>query len=89
MIQIDAALNPGNSGGPLIKSSSKKLIGVNSAVRTENQQGRAIQGQNYAIGVDRVKPVVNYLRTGKSLGWLGFNLTYPTPRGPRLRCPPA
>jgi serine/threonine protein kinase/S1-C subfamily serine protease len=78
VIQIDAALNPGNSGGPLIKSSSKKLIGVNSAVRTENQQGRAIQGQNYAIGVDRVKPVVAYLRQGKSLGWVGFNLSYPT-----------
>src|SRR3954454_1297120 len=78
VIQIDAALNPGNSGGPLIRSSSKKLIGVNSAVRTENQQGRTIQGQNYAIGVDRVKPVVNYLRTGKSLGWVGFNLSYPT-----------
>jgi serine/threonine protein kinase/S1-C subfamily serine protease len=78
VIQIDAALNPGNSGGPLIKSSSKKLIGVNSAVRTENQQGRAIQGQNYAIGVDRVKSVVSYLRTGKSLGWVGFNLSYPT-----------
>jgi serine/threonine-protein kinase len=79
VIQIDAALNPGNSGGPLIRSADKKMIGVNSAVRTENQQGRAIQGQNYAIGVDRVKQVVNYLRTGKSLGWLGFNLTYPTP----------
>jgi S1-C subfamily serine protease len=78
VIQIDAALNPGNSGGPLIKSSSKKLIGVNSAVRTENQQGRAIQGQNYAIGVDRVKPVVNYLRQGKSIGWVGFNLSYPS-----------
>ena len=78
VIQIDAALNPGNSGGPLIKSDSKRLIGVNSAVRTENQQGRAIQNQNYAIGVDRVKQVVNYLRTGKSLGWVGFNLSYPT-----------
>jgi S1-C subfamily serine protease len=78
VIQVDAAINPGNSGGPLIRSDSKKLIGVNSAVRTENSQGRAIQGQNYAIGVDRVKQVVNYLRTGKSLGWFGFNLTYPT-----------
>jgi S1-C subfamily serine protease len=78
VIQIDAALNPGNSGGPLIRSSSKALIGVNSAVRTQNQQGRAIQGQNYAIGVDRVKSVVNYLRTGKSVGWVGFNLSYPT-----------
>jgi serine/threonine-protein kinase len=78
VIQIDAALNPGNSGGPLIRAASEKLIGVNAAVRSQNQQGRAIQGQNYAIGVDRVKPVVNYLRTGKSLGWVGFNLTYPT-----------
>jgi S1-C subfamily serine protease len=78
VIQIDAALNPGNSGGPLIKSSSKKLIGVNSAVRSENAEGRPIQRQNYAIGVDRVKAVVDYLRTGKSVGWVGFNLNYPT-----------
>jgi serine/threonine-protein kinase len=77
VIQIDAAINPGNSGGPLIRSDSQQLIGVNSAVRTENAQGRAIQGQNYAIGVDRVKQIVNFLRTGKSLGWVGFNLTYP------------
>src|SRR3954453_9738906 len=77
VIQVDAAINPGNSGGPLIKADSKKLIGVNSAVRTVNAQGRTIQGQNYAIGVDRVKQIVNYLRTGKSLGWFGFNLTYP------------
>lgn len=78
VIQIDAALNPGNSGGPLIRSDSKKLIGVNSAVRTTNGHGGAIQGQNYAIGVDRVKQVVNYLRTGKSIAFFGFNLTYPT-----------
>src|SRR4051794_39477603 len=77
VIQVDAAINPGNSGGPLIKADSKKLIGVNSAVRTVNAQGRTIQGQNYAIGVDRVKQIVNYLRTGKSLGWFGFDLTYP------------
>jgi putative serine protease PepD len=78
VIQIDAALNPGNSGGALIKGTTKKLIGVNSAVRTINSQGRTIQGQNYAIGVDRVKEVVNFLRTGKSIGWVGFNLSYPT-----------
>jgi serine/threonine protein kinase/S1-C subfamily serine protease len=76
VIQTDTALNPGNSGGPLV-STDKKLIGVNSAVRTQSASGRTIQGQNYAIGVDRVKQVVNYLRTGRSLGWVGFNLTYP------------
>jgi len=77
VIQTDTALNPGNSGGPLV-SAGKKLIGVNSAVRAVDQQGRPIQNQNFAIGVDRVKSVVDYLRTGKSLGWFGFNLTFPS-----------
>jgi serine/threonine-protein kinase len=77
VIQTDTALNPGNSGGPLVLTG-QELVGVNSAVRTQDQQGRAIQNQNYAIGVDRVKPIVNYLRTGKSLGWFGLNLTFPT-----------
>ncbi|MFL5894754.1 MAG: protein kinase domain-containing protein [Thermoleophilaceae bacterium] len=77
VIQTDAAINPGNSGGPLV-TTDKKLVGVNSAVRALDQQGRTIQNQGYAIGVDRVKQVVNYLRTGKSLGWLGLNLTYPS-----------
>ena len=76
VIQIDAAINPGNSGGPLVNLDSR-LIGVNSAVVTE-RGGRAIQGQNYAIGVERVKQTVDYLRTGKSLGWVGINFGYPT-----------
>jgi serine/threonine-protein kinase len=77
VIQTDAPINPGNSGGPLV-SLDRTLIGVNSAVRTQDQQGRAVQNQNYAIGVDRARQVLGYLRTGGSLGWFGFNLTYPT-----------
>ena len=78
VIQIDAALNPGSSGGPLISTKSEKLVGVNSAARTENEEGRSIQGQGYAIGIDRAKPVISKLRLGHSVGWVGFNLTYPT-----------
>ena len=76
VVQTDAALSPGNSGGPLI-DSSKRLVGVNTAILTSI--GNApVQGQGYAIGVDRVKEVTDVLREGKSQGWAGFGLQFPT-----------
>src|SRR4051794_37897934 len=74
VVQTDAALNPGNSGGPLI-DERKKLVGVNTATLTSI--GKApIQGQGYAIGVDRVKQVAATLRAGHSQGWAGFGLAF-------------
>jgi S1-C subfamily serine protease len=74
VVQTDAALNPGNSGGPLI-DERKELVGVNTATLTSI--GKApIQGQGYAIGVDRVKQVVATLRAGHSQGWAGFGLAF-------------
>jgi S1-C subfamily serine protease len=75
VVQTDAALNPGNSGGPLI-DEEKKLAGVNTATLT-SVGGQPIQGQGYAIGVDRVKEVVKTLRGGHSQGWAGFGLAFP------------
>jgi S1-C subfamily serine protease len=72
VIQTDASLNPGNSGGPLV-NADRELIGVNTAVLTE-LGGQPIQGQGYAIGVDRVKEIVEPLREGESSGWLGGGL---------------
>jgi len=77
VVQIDAAFNPGNSGGPLLDLEGR-LVGVNSAGRTITHDGRIVQGQNYAIGVDRVREVVRVLRTGRSLGWSGLSFDYPT-----------
>jgi S1-C subfamily serine protease len=74
VVQTDAALNPGNSGGPLI-DEEKKLVGVNTATLT-SIAGQPIQGQGYAIGVDRVKDVVPKLRGGHSQGWAGFGLHF-------------
>jgi S1-C subfamily serine protease len=74
VVQTDAALNPGNSGGPLI-DEDKHLVGVNTAVVTQ-LGGQPIQGQGYAIGVDRVKEIVGTLRGGHSRGWAGFGLEF-------------
>jgi S1-C subfamily serine protease len=71
-----AQINPGNSGGPLINSSGE-LVGVNSAGLTQ-RGGRPIQGQNYAVGADRVKEIVGRLRTGKSIFYTGMSFDYPT-----------
>ena len=69
MIQTDAPINPGNSGGPLIDESGN-LVGVNTLI-FRGRRGE-IEGQGYAIGVDRVAEVVDDLREGDSQAWLGF-----------------
>ncbi len=69
VIQTDAPINPGNSGGPLIDSQGK-LVGVNTLI-FRGRRGE-IEGQGYAIGVDRAADVVAGLRDGDSQAWLGF-----------------
>ena len=76
VIQTDTVINPGNSGGPLIDTMSR-LVGVNSAGITL-LNGRAIQGQGYAIGVDRVKEVVPTLVAGDSIDWTGMLFLFPS-----------
>jgi S1-C subfamily serine protease len=75
VVQTDAALSPGNSGGPLIDRRGR-LIGVNTAILT-NLGSSPVNGQGYAIGVDRVKEVTDALRQGHSQGWAGFGLKFP------------
>ncbi len=65
VVQTDAAINPGNSGGPLVDHQNQ-LVGMNSAGRQQNESGTALQGQNYAIGTDRIKEIVPELIQSKS-----------------------
>ena len=75
VIQTDAALSPGNSGGPLIDRQGH-LIGVNTAILT-SLGSSPVNGQGYAIGVDRVREIADALRDGRSQGWGGFGLAFP------------
>ena len=50
IIQTDAALNPGNSGGPLLDTSGR-MIGMNVAIATKSGQNA---GLGFAIPVSRI-----------------------------------
>ena len=56
-IQTDAAVNPGNSGGPLI-STEGQLIGINSAIASPTG---SYAGYSFTIPVNIVKKVVTDL----------------------------
>ena len=47
-IRTDTALDPGFSGGPLV-DLDRNVVGVNAAARTAGEDGRRLQGANYAI----------------------------------------
>jgi S1-C subfamily serine protease len=76
-VQTDTALNPGYSGGPLADRDGR-VIGVNAAARTTGSDGRALEGQNFAIGIDRARGVLDRLRRDESLAWTGATFGYPT-----------
>jgi serine protease Do len=54
-LQTDAAVNPGNSGGPLVTANGK-LIGINTAIAS--QTGR-FQGYSFAIPVNLVQRIAD------------------------------
>lgn len=63
MIQTDASINGGNSGGPLVNSVGE-IIGMNTLIFTAGSQGSI--GLGFAIPINKVKRIVDELkRKGK------------------------
>ncbi|QGQ18602.1 PDZ domain-containing protein [Cellulomonas sp. JZ18] len=58
-IQIDAAVNPGNSGGPLFDAQGR-VIGITSSIATLSQQSGSI-GLGFAIPVNLTKNIASQL----------------------------
>jgi serine protease Do len=69
-LQTDAAVNPGNSGGPLVDIEGK-LVGITTAI-----VGRAYQGISFAIPSEVAQEVYEGLKSRGSVsrGWLGVQL---------------
>jgi S1-C subfamily serine protease len=73
LIQTDAAINKGNSGGPLIDMQGK-VIGINTAII------QYAQGMGFAISINSVRDVLSEMMTRKTAAesndaprpWLGI-----------------
>lgn len=68
MIQTDAAISSGNSGGPLLNALGE-VIGVNTMIfsTAQSRQGAGSIGIGWAIPVDRVKSVIELIKKNKEI----------------------
>ena len=80
VIQFDAAVNPGNSGGPLLNSWGL-VVGVTFAIETAENEVRGFIGIGYAVPSDTVNRVIpQIISTGEyHHPWVGVEVTDMTP----------
>jgi len=79
MIQTDAAVNPGNSGGPLLNCTGE-VIGINSLL--ENPTGENVNvGVAFAVAINTAKRSLNDMLAGATVShpWLGIGGVDVTP----------
>ena len=69
VIQTDAAINQGNSGGPLLDRRGR-VVGINSQIASESGGS---DGIGFAVPIDTIRPVADaVISTGRAThAWLG------------------
>jgi putative serine protease PepD len=72
-IQTDAAINHGNSGGPLLDAATGKVIGVDAQIESNSNDNA---GVGFAIPIDVVKNVADTVISGKTVqhAYLGVQI---------------
>ncbi|NMB81741.1 MAG: trypsin-like serine protease, partial [Ignavibacteria bacterium] len=74
MIQTDAAINTGNSGGPLVNAFGE-LIGMNTLIYTAGSVGNI--GLGFAIPINKIKRVIDELKSNGKVDrdfWTGLSI---------------
>lgn len=76
LFQMTAALNPGQSGGPLVNVRGE-LIGINSSIYSKNKEYPGFQGIAFSIQSNEVQNSIKSMMLGvpKLRGYLGVTIT--------------
>lgn len=86
LIQINASINPGDSGAPVLDTDGK-VVGILTASMGSVHGGESQEmlhrahGIAFAIPINRIKPLIPRLKEGKRIehGWLGIGIQRLTP----------
>ncbi len=74
LIQTDAGITHGNSGGPLVNRRGE-VIGINT-LGFYTAEGEREPNINFAIAMSQARPIIDALQEGKNRQYIGLNL-YP------------
>jgi serine protease Do len=77
VLQTDAAISSGNSGGPLVDARGR-VIGINTAI-AGSQPGSQAENVGFAIPISLANPIIDDLRAGRLPAFLGVQTETLTP----------
>jgi S1-C subfamily serine protease len=70
VLQTDAAISPGNSGGPLVDAQGR-VIGINTAIADPT----TAENIGFVIPISHAEPIIDQLREGRAAAFLGVGTT--------------